>query len=93
MNERNLPPSWEKVSFESLLTKLTNGTTLNQFKEPPGIPVSRIETISEAKVNFDKVRYVRDITDDQRQKFLLQPGDILFSHINSDSHLGKCVSA
>lgn len=91
MSEVTLPTGWREVPFEELLVKLTNGTTTTQHKEPLGIPVSRIETISEANVNFTKVRYVRDISPELREKFLLAAGDILFSHINSDSHLGKCA--
>ena len=91
MSDETLPAGWVEVLFEEILTKLANGTTAEQHKDPPGIPVSRIETISEAKINFGKVRYVRDASPELRERFFLQPGDILFSHINSDSHLGKCA--
>ncbi len=91
MSDESLPTGWVKVPFEELLTKLANGTTTEQHKDPPGIPVSRIETISEAKINFGKVRYVRDASPELRERFFLRSGDILFSHINSDSHLGKCA--
>lgn len=91
MSSASLPVGWASVDFCDLLLKLANGTTAEQHKDPPGIPVSRIETISEAKINFGKVRYVRDVSPELRERFLLHPGDILFSHINSDSHLGKCA--
>jgi type I restriction enzyme S subunit len=91
VSDESLPPGWIKVPFADLLVKLANGTTVEQHKEPPGIPVSRIETISEAKINFAKVRYVRDASAEILERFLIQAGDILFSHINSDSHLGKCA--
>ena len=91
MRDEPIPPGWSEVPFEALLVKLSNGTTTEQHKEPPGIPVSRIETISEAKINFAKVRYIRDASTELRERFLLLPGDILFSHINSDTHLGKCA--
>jgi type I restriction enzyme S subunit len=91
VSDETLPKGWLEVPFEELLVKLTNGTTTTQHKEPPGIPVSRIETISEAKINFQKVRYIRDISPEIRERFILEAGDILFSHINSDSHLGKCA--
>ena len=91
MRDEPIPPGWSEVPFEALLVKLSNGTTTEQHKEPPGIPVSRIETISEAKINFAKVRYIRDASTELRERFLLLPGDILFSHINSDTHLGNCA--
>ena len=48
--------------------------------------VSRIETISEGIINMEKVASF-DIPLDSN--YLLQTGDILFSHINSLPHLGK----
>ena len=84
-----LPQDWNIVELGDLLDRMANGLTCKQEKEPPGIPVSRIETISAGVIDFDRVRYVRDIDDTKKEKFLLQQGDLLFSHINSDMHLGK----
>ena len=85
------PDYWLNLPLDEILTNLTNGTTLTQHKSPPGIPVSRIETISHSIINREKVKYVREISEEQISKFSLNVGDILFSHINSDSHLGKCA--
>ena len=85
----NLPTGWTIAALGDHLERITNGLTVNQETEPPGIPVSRIETISDGTINFDKVRYVRDIDKQKREQYLLKSGDILFSHINSDLHLGK----
>jgi type I restriction enzyme S subunit len=76
-----------------LLDRLANGTTAEQSKEPPGIPVSRIETISNATINYKRVRYVREIDREKCAQFMVRDGDILFSHINSDLHLGKTAVA
>ena len=38
---------------------------------------------------MDRVRYVRDTAGKNLDNFWLKTGDILFSHINSDLHLGK----
>jgi len=87
--QKELLPGWSVMYLGDLLERVTNGLTCDQEKEPPGIPVTRIETISNGVVNFERVRYVRDIDDAKKNRFLLQRGDILFSHINSDPHLGK----
>jgi type I restriction enzyme S subunit len=84
-----LPSDWTVVELGEHLARITNGLTVTQEKDPPGIPVSRIETISDGTVNFEKVRYIRELDEDKKQNFLLKEGDLLFSHINSDLHLGK----
>jgi type I restriction enzyme S subunit len=85
----SLPEGWSIVELGGLLERLANGLTSKQEKLPPGIPVSRIETISDGTINFEKVRYVRELDRTKEEKFLLKSGDLLFSHINSDFHLGK----
>jgi type I restriction enzyme S subunit len=85
----HLPSDWSVVELGDHLQRIANGLTATQEQEQPGIPVSRIETISTGTINFDRVRYVRDIDEKTKRNFLLQYGDILFSHINSDLHLGK----
>lgn len=72
----------------NLLTLFRNGTTIAQNQEGRGYPVTRIETISEGIINPERVRYV-EINDDEIDKWRMEPGDILFSHINSESHIGK----
>jgi type I restriction enzyme S subunit len=84
-----LPNSWKWVRMADILTNISNGYSGIQSKSPPGIPLSRIETISTGVVDMSRVGYVQDISQDQIEKYRLYPHDILFSHINSDSHLGK----
>lgn len=55
-----------------------------------GLPISRIETIADGTVDPCRVGYAGLGPDDARN-WLLQDGDILFSHINSVEHIGKCA--
>jgi len=71
-----------------LLDKLRNGTSKEQNQDGRGYPVSRIETISNGVVDPSRVRYI-ELDEYERDKWMIQPGDILFSHINSESHIGK----
>lgn len=82
------PHAFQIETIGSLLTLLRNGTTTEQNQDGHGYPVTRIETISEGVINPDRVRYV-DIDDSELKRWQLEPGDILFSHINSESHIGK----
>jgi restriction endonuclease S subunit len=79
----------ETVPLGELLIDIRNGLVVEQEKESPGIPITRIETISKGTVDMDRVRYVRDAAGKNLDNFWLKKGDILFSHINSDLHLGK----
>lgn len=83
------PNNWCEATFEDVLAEISNGITDSQNKEADGIPVSRIETIATGKVNLAKIGYVSSISEDAAERYLLNPGDILFSHINSPAHIGK----
>jgi type I restriction enzyme S subunit len=79
---------WDRRSMGELVTLIRNGTTADQNTHGAGFPVTRIETISAGCINPERVRYV-DLSDAEVVKWRLQPGDILFSHINSEAHIGK----
>lgn len=80
---------WKAIPLGELLLELRNGLVAVQEKELPGILITRIETISHGVVNLDRVRYVRDVPSEKLKRFWLKKGDLLFSHINSNLHLGK----
>jgi len=84
-----LSKGWVWVRVVDILEKLTNGYSGQQFKEPPGLPLTRIETISNGTVDFSRVGYVKDYDDELIEKFRIESKDILLSHINSEKHLGK----
>jgi type I restriction enzyme S subunit len=80
----NLLPLSNVVDF------IRNGLSVNNRNGVGGIPISRIETISDHEIDPRRVGYAGVELGD-RDEWLLQPGDILFSHINSVTHLGKCA--
>jgi type I restriction enzyme S subunit len=84
-----LPEEWRVVRLGEVLQLMRNGLTYRQERNPKGVPVTRIETISEGSINPNKVGYISDLDKSQVEKYRLLPGDILFSHINSEPHLGK----
>jgi type I restriction enzyme S subunit len=71
-----------------LIEFMRNGTTAEQNQHGVGFPVTRIETISQGVVDPNRVRFV-NLSDDGLEKWRVQVGDILFSHINSEEHIGK----
>ena len=91
MNERILPDHWEVVKLGDVLSYIGNGLTNKQNKVGDGYPVTRIETISNDCINSEKVGYINALPSDKIEKYRLCYGDILVSHINSDSQLGRSV--
>lgn len=78
------------VEFGSLFRFIRNGMNVKQDKSSKGLPIARIETISAAIVDGTRVGYA-DLEEADCSRWLLETGDILFSHINSVEHIGKCA--
>ena len=77
-------PDWKEVKLEDVTSFIRNGFSYKERKTK-NYPVSRIETISNRTINYDKIGYAEYVPED----YLLKNGDILFSNINSLEHLGK----
>ena len=84
-----LPPNWQRVPLEGVVIRMSNGITKRQTKDRQGLAVSRIETISQGVIDFSRVGYLNNLSPSEVENYRLHGGDILFSHINSDLHLGK----
>lgn len=84
------PKGWETSTLGDACQEIRNGYSIKQTKEAAGVPISRIETISDGVVNPKRVGFA-NLQMQEATKHLLQPGDILFSHINSTQHLCKCA--
>ena len=77
------------AKLEDTFVFIRNGASIKQGEDDTGYPITRIETISDRVVNREKMGYA-GITDIEKYKdYVLQDGDILMSHINSEIHLGK----
>ncbi|WP_061032650.1 restriction endonuclease subunit S [Vibrio splendidus] len=80
---------WERVKLDDIQVRISNGANVTQHDQKVGYPISRIETIWNETIDFDRVKYIEEKDEEFVEKYKLQKGDILFSHINSDTHLGK----
>jgi type I restriction enzyme S subunit len=87
-NAPNLPKGWEKKTFGEVLDVLRNGVNCKQDKKGVGEKISRIESISSGEFDIDRVGYTY-LNEEEKAKYKLEYGDILFSHINSPIHVGK----
>ncbi len=79
------------IKVKDVTDFVRNGASIKQDKQcSSGIPITRIETISNSQFNWDKFGYA-NITNDKYQDYYLKDKDVLLSHINSAKFLGRRV--
>ncbi|RXW86997.1 restriction endonuclease subunit S [Enterococcus faecium] len=76
---------WEERKLGEIV-RISSGFTGDSSLNIGQYELTRIETIATGQVNPNKVGYSNTEPD---KKYLLDKGDILFSNINSLSHIGK----
>lgn len=86
MRLKGFSGEWKEYRISDCLSRMSNGITYNTEKRE-GIPVTRIETIADGMINFNKIGFADAV--DNIEDYRLQKGDILYSHINSLGHIGK----
>ncbi len=78
----------KQLKIKEVFHTIRNGANIKQDRLSGGLPVTRIESIVNYTLDLERLGYA-GIEDDSFQDYYLQDGDILMSHINSISHLGK----
>ncbi len=79
---------WRESTLGDVICEMRNGVNCKQDKNGVGDKITRIETISDATLNLERVGY-SILSHKEKEKYKLVSGDILFSHINSVVHVGK----
>ncbi|MDR1729280.1 MAG: restriction endonuclease subunit S [Prevotellaceae bacterium] len=84
-----VPESWAWTTLGKIVLSIKNGATIKQNKNASGIPITRIETISDGTVNYVRMGYANIFDSLDYASYILKDNDILMSHINSPVHVGK----
>ena len=79
---------WVETTLGQEFEICKNGKNYKDGISTEGLPISRIQTIASGKIDLTKVGFGNLFLEDA-EGFLLEEGDILFSHINSLPHVGK----
>ena len=82
---------WEYKKLGECFISINNGANIKQIKGAKGIPVTRIETLSNDKFNRERMGYADILDASPYSSYILNDGDILMSHINSMKFLGRAV--
>lgn len=83
--------NWSKKKVEECFTLIKNGANIRQEKNAGGVPITRIETLSGGVFNRDRLGYANIETTEKYSSYILESGDLLFSHINSKAYIGRTV--
>lgn len=81
------PEGWNRVTLADCLDDFRNGWTYDARAIGGTLPITRIETISNGDIDYEKVGLAQP--DHRMEAFRLRKNDILFSHINSVEHIAK----
>ena len=82
---------WEIKKLGECFEYIKNGANIKQERGAGGIPITRIETLSGGVFNRDRLGYADIETIDKYQSYIMESGDLLLSHINSKSYIGRVV--
>lgn len=83
---------WTYKKLGEVFASINNGANIKQVKGAGGIPITRIETLSNDKFNRERMGYANIDDVSQYTSYVLNEGDILMSHINSMKFLGRAVA-
>lgn len=82
---------WEIKKLGDCFDSIKNGATIKQERGAIGIPITRIETLSGGNFNRDRLGYANIESTEKYASFVLDDGDLLLSHINSKTYIGRTV--
>ena len=82
---------WTYKKLGDCFVSINNGANIKQVKGASGIPITRIETLSNNVFNRDRMGYANIEDVSPYCSYVLNDGDILMSHINSMKFLGRAV--
>lgn len=83
---------WELKQLGNCFCHIKNGANIKQEKGAGGIPITRIETLSGGVFNRDRLGYADLQEVGKYEKYVLNTGDLLLSHINSKVYIGRTVA-
>lgn len=83
-----VPENWCWVHLRSCLHEIKNGTTIKQDKSGKGYFVTRIESIQNYTIDFERLGTIIE-ENKIKESDWYKAGDIALSHINSSEHVGK----
>ena len=82
---------WSYKKLGDCFPYIKNGANIKQIKDAEGLPITRIETLSNGLFNRDKMGYANIMEIGKYSEYILEDQDLLMSHINSKTYIGRTV--
>lgn len=82
---------WEVKKLGDCFSYIKNGANIKQTKDVDGFPITRIETLAGGIFNRDRMGYAGIYDLSKYSAYVLESGDLLMSHINSKTYIGRTV--
>ncbi len=89
-NPDNLKSNYEFVRIHELIKYTQYGLSAKADLNQKNIPFLRMNNIQNGELNVDDLKYI-NLSDKQKESYLLDYGDILFNRTNSKELVGKCA--
>ena len=83
-----LPEGWAWATVEQLSFRIQYGTSRKASGDAEGVPVLRMGNIQDGALDFSDLKYLPS-QDEEMEKTLLNPGDLVFNRTNSPELVGK----
>ena len=83
--------AWEYKKLGVCFSYIKNGANIKQERNASGLPITRIETLSNGVFNRDRLGYADIFDVGKYEAYVLNDQDILMSHINSKQYIGRAV--
>jgi type I restriction enzyme, S subunit len=81
---------WESGVLGDYVTEDCYGTSEKTSDDDSGTPILRMGNIQNGRLHFQALKYL-DLSERERKKLLLKPGDIVVNRTNSAELVGKCA--
>ena len=88
---KTMKEGWEIKKLGDCFESIKNGANIKQERGATGIPITRIETLSGGVFNRDRLGYANIHSTEKYTSYILDDGDLLLSHINSKTYIGRTV--
>lgn len=83
------PKGWHVTTIKALLKSADYGSSAKAAADGPGLPMLRMGNVTvNGNLNLENLKYV-ELAAAERERYLLDAGDILFNRTNSKELVGK----
>lgn len=89
VSRRYTNSNYELTPLRRVIHKVQYGISLPATEEPIGLPMIRMNNLQNDGWDFTDLKYI-ELSEEEAEPYLVNPGNILFNRTNSKELVGKC---